>query len=76
MGETTSAERRDKLLELARVWTIAALTEGNIAVPTASPEGYPLEPTQFADPWRRDPQRLRQQTTVVLRAGSAALIEC
>ena len=36
--EATSAERRDKLLELARVWMVAALTEGNIAVPTASPE--------------------------------------
>ena len=40
------AERRDKLLELARVWTIAALTEGNIVVPPAStdwrmPEGLP-----------------------------------
>ena len=45
-NEATSAERRDKLLELSRVWMIAALTEGDIAVPTASPEwgmpeGYP-----------------------------------
>jgi hypothetical protein len=45
-GEATTAERRDKLLELARVWTIAALTEGNIVVPPAStdwrmPEGLP-----------------------------------
>ena len=31
-GEATSSERRDKLLELARVWTVAALTEGNAAV--------------------------------------------
>ena len=37
-GEATTAERRDKLLELSRVWMIAALTEGDIAVPTASPE--------------------------------------
>ena len=37
--EATSAERRDKLLELSRVWMIAALTEGNtIRVPMASPE--------------------------------------
>ena len=44
--EATSAERRDKLLELARVWTIAALTEGNIVVPNGKPRagdpsGYP-----------------------------------
>jgi hypothetical protein len=31
--EATSAERRDKLLELSRVWMIAALTEGNVVVP-------------------------------------------
>ena len=35
--EATSAERRDKLLELARVWTIAALTEGNVVVPDGEP---------------------------------------
>ena len=32
-NEATTTKRRDKLLELARVWMIAALTEGNIAVP-------------------------------------------
>src|SRR5262245_65908335 len=37
-GEATTAERRDKLLELARVWTIAALTVGNIVVPPARTE--------------------------------------
>ena len=35
--EATSAERRDKLLELSRVWMIAALTEGNIVVPDGEP---------------------------------------
>jgi hypothetical protein len=35
--EATSAERRDKLLELSRVWMIAALTEGNIVVPNGEP---------------------------------------
>jgi len=35
--EATSAERRDKLLELARVWMIAALNEGNITVPDGKP---------------------------------------
>jgi hypothetical protein len=29
--QATNAERRDKLLELARVWTIAALTEANVS---------------------------------------------
>ena len=47
-GEATSAERRDKLLELAQVWMIAALTEGNIAVPDGKPRagmraGYPAK---------------------------------
>ena len=36
-NEATSAERRDKLLELARVWMIAALTDGNIAAPDGKP---------------------------------------
>jgi hypothetical protein len=35
--EATSAERRDKLLELSRVWMIAALTEGNVVVPDGEP---------------------------------------
>jgi hypothetical protein len=35
--EATSAERRDKLLELSRVWMIAALTEGNVVVPNGEP---------------------------------------
>ena len=36
--EATSAERRDKLLELSRVWMIAALTEGNVVVPNGEPQ--------------------------------------
>ena len=35
--EATSVERRDKLLELSRVWMIAALTEGNVVVPDGEP---------------------------------------
>jgi hypothetical protein len=40
--EATSAERRDKLLELSRVWMIAALTEGNIAVPRTKSARRPM----------------------------------
>jgi hypothetical protein len=45
--EATSAERRDKLLELSRVWMIAALTEGNANCRADGeprvrmPDGYP-----------------------------------
>ena len=49
--EATSAERREKLVELSRVWLIAALTEGNRR---RAPSGkclraVALEPSQLVD---------------------------
>jgi hypothetical protein len=37
-GEATSDERRGKLLELSRVWMMAAMTEGRAAVDDARQE--------------------------------------
>src|SRR5262245_10649597 len=73
-GEATTAERRDKLLELARVWTIAALTEGNIVVPPAStetpqPQWQNGNGRQFA----RNPATSLSATAIVLCALATSL---